>query len=110
MAVGTLRRVRGPRVAPVPVRAGCPVARTAADAHLPRRERPGAGGASRLPCQPESGAELRRAVHGQPRPHGLDAGPVGDAPGLGERGDEPQAPPVLGRAVRAFGRVLAHRA
>nr|WP_315986958.1 ATP-binding protein [Streptomyces sp. me109] len=62
MAVGTLRRVRGPRVAPVPVRAGCPVARTAADAHLPG----GRGGAG-LPADRRRPA-ARDARHRAGRP------------------------------------------
>lgn len=50
------------------------------------------------------------AVEQQARPDRLDARAVGDPPGLGEGGDETQAPPVLRCPVGAFGTVVAYRA
>ena len=52
----------------------------------------------------------RGPVDGQACPHGLDAGAVGDAPGVGERGDQVQAPPVLDGVVRLLGPVFTHDA
>ncbi|GAA4959626.1 hypothetical protein GCM10023238_28050 [Streptomyces heliomycini] len=62
-----------------------------------------------LPCVRLDPVARRAPPGGQSRPHRLRARTVGDPPGLGERGDEAQAAPVLRGLVRRRLRLVAAR-